>query len=80
MVGFQVRLCSMLGPFSQMEAQVPLAALGLFISSPSSFYFRGREKERNRDLLLHSFVHSLVASGVYPGQRLNVQPWRFGTD
>ena len=43
------------------------------------FYFlfidlRERE-ERNIDLLLHLFMHSLFDSSVFPDQGLNPQPW-----
>ena len=39
---------------------------------------REREGERNNDLLFHLFMHSLVASYMYPDWRLNPQLWHTG--
>ena len=36
---------------------------------------RGRGRERNIDLLLHLFMHSFIASCMYPDRGLNLQPW-----
>ena len=44
------------------------------------FFSEGEgERERNIDLLSHLFMHSLVASCMYPDQRLNLQPWPIRT-
>ena len=37
------------------------------------------EKERDMDLMLHPFMHSLVASWMCPDQGSNPQPWRTRT-
>ena len=38
-------------------------------------YFYGFQREEERDLLFHLFVHSLLDSCMYPDWRLNPQPW-----
>ena len=40
---------------------------------------RGRERNRNTDLLFHFFIHWLVGCCLCPDQGSNPQPWRMGT-
>ena len=41
---------------------------------------KGRERERNIDLLFHLFMHSLADSSMCPDQEQNLQPFGLQND